>query len=242
MTDVPSSYRHATFGVWPCPTIEGAFAMPSSLRIRALFSARASRGGRHRPARSPRPRQGRRFTSITVVVALTGALLVFQGQAATAASTGTLTKSGKDLTTGSTTAVSGGDTVQYTFHVVNTGNVTLHDVAITDMQQAPAGKLISGPSCPATKLAPGAHIDCTATYRVTQADIDHTRIDDRATVSADPPTGDPVTARASATVHVRHRGPLAYTGVPAAAEIAAALTVLGLGLLFLLAGARRRRP
>jgi len=80
-----------------------------------------------------------------------------------------------------------GDTIDYTFAVTNTGNVTLAAVEVTD---AKAGTV----TCPDTTLAPGASTTCTATYLLTQADVDSGVVHNEATVAGDPPTGDPVTA------------------------------------------------
>ena len=72
-----------------------------------------------------------------------------------------------------------GQVVTYTFHVTNSGNVTVNSIAVSDAQTAPAGPLTTAPSCPVTTLAPGASTDCTATYTVTQADLDNSTIKDR---------------------------------------------------------------
>ncbi|MBM7519112.1 DUF7507 domain-containing protein [Nocardioides nitrophenolicus] len=58
-----------------------------------------------------------------------------------------------------------GDTIQYTFTVTNTGNVTVHDLAIDD---AKAGAV----TCDPTTLAPGAVATCRANdpYVITSAD------------------------------------------------------------------------
>ena len=55
------------------------------------------------------------------------------------------------------------------------------------------------PATPAT-LAPGDTIDCSATYTVTQADVDAGSIDNTATISGLDPTDTPVTDTAAATV------------------------------------------
>jgi uncharacterized repeat protein (TIGR01451 family) len=62
-----------------------------------------------------------------------------------------------------------GDTITYSIVATNTGNVTLHNVTITDTL-AVLGTCT--PAIPVTDLAPGATITCSATHVVTQADID----------------------------------------------------------------------
>ena len=67
-----------------------------------------------------------------------------------------------------------GDVITYTYTVENTGNVTLTDVTLTDAHTSAAGTAalsISSGGVIAT-LAPGDSVDLTATYTVTQADID----------------------------------------------------------------------
>ena len=51
----------------------------------------------------------------------------------------------------------------------NTGNVTLHNVDVTDAQ---VSDLVCVPATPVTDLAPGGVINCTASHTITQADID----------------------------------------------------------------------
>ncbi len=100
-----------------------------------------------------------------------------------------------------------GQVVTYTFAVTNTGNVSLTDVHVNDSQSAPAGSLSSGPSCPTTTLAPGDSTNCTATYAVTQADLDNRSINDTATASGTPPTGSAITSSpSSASVSVAEAG------------------------------------
>ena len=70
------------------------------------------------------------------------------------------------------TVTAAGDTVTYSFVVTNTGNVTVTDVAVTDTFTAPAGPELTV-SCPVTTLAPAASTTCTASYTVTQADVDN---------------------------------------------------------------------
>ena len=62
-----------------------------------------------------------------------------------------------------------GDVIHYTIKATNIGNVTLHDVVITDPN---AVNLVCVPALPVPDLAPGDEIHCTAEHTVTQADID----------------------------------------------------------------------
>ena len=70
-----------------------------------------------------------------------------------------------------TTVAAVGDVVTYTFHVTNTGNVTVSAVAIDETAFSGTGTPPAA-TCPPGPLAPTQSVDCTATYTVTQADID----------------------------------------------------------------------
>ncbi len=81
-----------------------------------------------------------------------------------------------------------GDVITYAFSVSNTGNVTLTNVIVED----PLVTMLGGPI---VSLAPGA-IDTTtytASYTITQQDIDAGVFSNQATVTAAPPTGVDVT-------------------------------------------------
>ena len=88
-----------------------------------------------------------------------------------------------------------GDTVDYTFEVSNTGNVTLTGIGVTD-------PTVAGVVCPDTTLAPGDTTTCTATYTLTQADVDAGEVVNTATASGTPPTGPPVEATDTVTTAV----------------------------------------
>lgn len=78
-----------------------------------------------------------------------------------------------------------GDIVSYSFVVENLGNITLGDVTIVD---ALAGlSSISYGTWPsaAEVLAPGESVTATATYALTQADLDAGRVDNTAIASAE---------------------------------------------------------
>ncbi|MFI9333094.1 Ig-like domain-containing protein, partial [Kitasatospora sp. NPDC052868] len=90
------------------------------------------------------------------------------------------------------TVSAAGDTVTYSFLVTNTGNVDLTAVGVTETAFSGTGTAPTA-SCPVTTLAPGASTTCTATYGVTQADIDAGIVTNAATAHGTPPTGSPVT-------------------------------------------------
>ncbi|MBD3666125.1 DUF11 domain-containing protein, partial [Sulfitobacter sp. TSTF-M16] len=78
------------------------------------------------------------------------------------------------------------ETISYGFVVTNTGNVTVSDITITD----PLVTVSGGP----ITLVPGASdaTTFTATYSVTQADIDEGQVVNQALASGTDPTGEPV--------------------------------------------------
>ena len=67
--------------------------------------------------------------------------------------------------TNSTGYGAAGDTIDYSYEVTDTGNSALTDVAATD-------SLIGSVNCPSSTLAIGGSETCTASYTVTQADVD----------------------------------------------------------------------
>jgi uncharacterized repeat protein (TIGR01451 family) len=62
-----------------------------------------------------------------------------------------------------------GQVITYTIVASNDGNVTLHNVTVSDPN---VSGLTCSPATPVANLAPGASITCTATHTITQADID----------------------------------------------------------------------
>jgi uncharacterized repeat protein (TIGR01451 family) len=83
-----------------------------------------------------------------------------------------------------------GDVVNYTFHVTNTGNVSLTNVTINEGAFSGTGTAPSA-TCPpeAAPLARGASVDCTATYTVSQGDLDKGSITNTATATGTSPEG-----------------------------------------------------
>ena len=80
-----------------------------------------------------------------------------------------------------------GDTVTYTFVVTNTGNVPLTNVTVTD----PLVAVLGGPIALAVGDSNSAAF--TATYTITQADINAGAVYNLATTTGTPPVGNPVT-------------------------------------------------
>jgi len=85
-----------------------------------------------------------------------------------------------------------GDVITYSFSAKNTGNVTLKNVTITDQLAGLSALVYSWPG-PAGELLPGQTVTATATYAVTQADIEAGHVANSATTTGTPPTGPPVT-------------------------------------------------
>ncbi len=90
---------------------------------------------------------------------------------------------------------SAGTVITYSYTVINSGNVTLHGVSVTDPMPG-----LSAISCPQTTLAPPAQEVCTATYTTTQADVDIGSINNTGTVSGLTPQN--VAVSDTATDHV----------------------------------------
>jgi hypothetical protein len=91
------------------------------------------------------------------------------------------------------TALRSGEVTTYAFVVTNTGNVTLTGITVADTTFTGSG---TRPvvHCPVTTLAPGHQMRCTATYTVTQADVDAGHLTNTATASGTPPSGPRVTS------------------------------------------------
>ena len=91
------------------------------------------------------------------------------------------------------------DRVPYTFVVTNTGSVTVDAVGIRD-------DLVGGAvTCDATELAPGRTATCTATYTISQADVNRGSVDNTATAAGTGPTGAAVVSPADSAPARRPR-------------------------------------
>ena len=82
-----------------------------------------------------------------------------------------------------------GDQVSYGFDVTNTGSTALTSVGVDDDKATV--------SCPVATLASGAGETCTATYTITQSDVDNSPLVNTATATGTPPAGaSPITSAA----------------------------------------------
>jgi uncharacterized repeat protein (TIGR01451 family) len=87
-----------------------------------------------------------------------------------------------DKQAGAPSGNSVGDAIEYSFVVTNTGNVTLTNITVDDPK-------VGAVTCPTTTLAPAESTTCTATYTLTQDDVDAGVVDNTATVTGTDPNG-----------------------------------------------------
>ena len=87
-----------------------------------------------------------------------------------------------------------GDTIQYTFEVENSGDVTIDGLAINDPK-------IAAVTCPVTTLAPGESTTCAAdaVYVITVEDASAGSADNTANATGTSPTGAEITSNDSST-------------------------------------------
>ncbi len=114
------------------------------------------------------------------------------------------------------TVSAAGEIVTYTYTVTNSGNITLTDQPqITDDK---IGTFACG-TMPVGGLAPGGVVSCTATYVITQADMDAGSVTNIATVASPevPLPSDPGNARATETVETLRAPSLSLSKTPSIA-------------------------
>ncbi|MCL2465019.1 MAG: hypothetical protein FWF28_08130, partial [Micrococcales bacterium] len=108
-------------------------------------------------------------------------------------------------TVNQSTVSAAGTTLGYSFVVMNTGDVAVSGIAVND-------PMVGAVKCPATTLAVGASMTCTASYTVTQANMDAGSIVNTATAAGVDPSGGAVDSNASsATVTVIQNPQLSLT-------------------------------
>ena len=105
-----------------------------------------------------------------------------------------------------------GDVITYTFAVDNVGNVTLAPVVVTDPLAGLTAIDCGDGTNSIASLAPSDPVvECTATYTITQADIDNGSVDNTATATGTPPEGPDVTDTDDETVNADQNPELSIT-------------------------------
>ena len=94
--------------------------------------------------------------------------------------------------------VPAGTSVPYTFTITNTGNVTLHDITLTDNLD---GMTLNKTNMQTT-LAPGASTTATGTYALKQTDIEAGQVNNTATSTGKSPNDQTVRSTDTATVNI----------------------------------------
>lgn len=97
--------------------------------------------------------------------------------------------------------VRAGDEIEYSFEIVNTGNVTLREVAVADPLTGLSAITYAWPGV-AGSLGAGQAVKASATYRLTQADIDAGAVTNTATASGTDVLGTGHSASATAEVSI----------------------------------------
>jgi uncharacterized repeat protein (TIGR01451 family) len=127
-------------------------------------------------------------------------------------------------TTGVQSPARVGDEITYTFRATNQGTARVTEVAITDNLPGLSELVYHWPGTPG-ELRVGQSVTATATYTVTQADLDAGRVTNSALVQADLPTGEPVEATDDVTTQLDAAGGFAFaktadtTGVSSPAAV-----------------------
>ena len=112
---------------------------------------------------------------------------------------------GLNKTADPTTYNAAGESVTYSFLVVNAGNVTLTNVNVVDPLPGMGPISCDWPdssdaATPAGTLSPDETVTCTASYTTTGADVSAGKVDNTAIATGTPPSGPNVTYIDSATI------------------------------------------
>lgn len=104
----------------------------------------------------------------------------------------------KSATPSAADAYNAGQVISYSFVVSNTGNVPVTGIAIDEVEFSGSGPL-SAISCPATSLDPAQQFTCTASYTLTQDDVDSGSLRNTANATGTSPAG-PVVSNDSSVI------------------------------------------
>jgi uncharacterized repeat protein (TIGR01451 family) len=111
-------------------------------------------------------------------------------------------------TASKTANVEAGDVITYTYVVTNTGNVTVNGVGVSDNHPGTGTLSALSTTDPIDGVLPGGTVTFTATYTVTQQDIDNnTAITNTATATATGANNAPAEATRFGDDHPRGFGP-----------------------------------
>ena len=115
-----------------------------------------------------------------------------------------------------------GESISYTFAVENTGFVTITNVSVTDPKVSPIA--CTPEANPIASIAPGATVNCTGSYLITQTDINAGQVNNTGTgdpTETPPDTSDEITnlpqlaamtiVKSSATTEVVAPNPVLYS-------------------------------
>jgi uncharacterized repeat protein (TIGR01451 family) len=94
-----------------------------------------------------------------------------------------------------------GDLVTYSFVATNDGDLTLSGIHVDETAFSGSGS-VSGIACPVTTLASHASTTCSASYTLTQADVDAGTVTNTAVAAANPPGSTAVVSSASSSATV----------------------------------------
>lgn len=113
-------------------------------------------------------------------------------------------------------ALTAGTPLQYSFALTNTGNVALTSPIVVDDTWSGSGG-VPNITCPAGPIAPAATLTCTASYTLTQADVDRGEVTLTASALAESVGGDVEAGPATAATEVVRTAALtlAHTATPA---------------------------
>ncbi|HWS51863.1 MAG TPA: hypothetical protein VN241_12695 [Microbacterium sp.] len=196
ISDAMAGLSAITYGAWPGST--GVLAPGQSVTATATYSvtqADIDRGGVTNTATAAGTAPGGNPSStdtVTVPLQLDPSIA--------------LTKTGELDQAGTPEA---GDTLTFRFEAENTGNATLTGVAIDDDLESLSDITYDWPGAAGT-LSGGETVTATATYELTQADIDRGFVLNTATVSGAAPDDDEISASDSAQVNLAAAPSIAF--------------------------------
>ena len=168
----------ATASVWP-PVISDSLGIPVSCPNTSIGPGQTLSCSASYTVQQLDIDNGQIVNTASTSFTVGGQTVTDSGQATVPASRTTGIQMTKRVASGSpTTFTTVGQTISYEYEVRNTGTVTLNDVRVEDDKVTV--------SCPATPVAPNTTLVCTASYPVTQDDLNEGSVTNLATGFARP--------------------------------------------------------